>query len=482
MVIADVEELFLPVLPEDILVNLQESRQLVDDLLEKLPQIWQKNQIVESAIGAAIKVAYAVGKNGGGKILVMQASFPNVGQKMCLENREQKKAGDIGTDNEVLFYKSQNEEYQKLALNCTNFNLSVDLFVFTSQYVDLSTLGVLPQTTGGELFHYALHGMVDQQDRVTLYNDLQKVLHMRETGYQSVMRLRCSKGIEVNPKFIFGNFFIKNVDLLHMPNIDSDKAFGFQMQITDTLTASRHACFQSVLLYTTTEGVRKMRVMTKCLPVTSSVLDVYRTANVKAIVSLLAKMAVDKAITSQIKFTREAILNKCVDTVKVYKALPGVMVNANTVLNLPESLQQFPLYLLAMLKHYVFSVMKGIRPDTRSYFFHKFRTASVSQLLKMVHPSLYPLDSHALAHKEGPLPLPLRLTAAELTRGTVFLLDNYLSLYLWISKTVTTETINTLFGAHEFLSIPTVTLYPFFFFGYSRYKLFLISAGKPSSA
>ena len=290
LVVPDIDDLFLPIPVEDILVNLSESKQIVEDLLEQLPSIWEKTTTVDSCLGPALKVCYAVTKNFGGKILVHAGSLPNLGAKIGLENREQKKSIDMGTDNECNFYKPQNEEYQKIATNCSSFNITIDLFVFSTLYVDCATLGVLPQTTGGELFMYGLHGSLENQDKITLYNDICKVLYMRETGYQSVMRLRCSKGIEVNPKFIFGNFFIKNVDLLHMPNIDSDKAFGFQMKITENLTFSKHVCFQAVLLYTSVEGVRKMRVMTKCVPVTSSMLDIYRSVNAITTTTLLSKM------------------------------------------------------------------------------------------------------------------------------------------------------------------------------------------------
>ena len=449
MIVPDIEDLFLPVPSEDILVNLTECRHLIDELLEKLPSIWEKSSIVDSCLGPALKVCYAITKNFGGKILVMMSTLANMGNKIALEQREQKKMLEIGTDNENLFYKPQNEEYQKIAINCSTFNITVDLFVYCSSYVDLSTLSVLPSTTGGDIFMYGLHTILDNQDRVTLYNDICKVLFMRETGYQSVMRLRCSKGIEVNPKFIFGNFYLKNVDLLHMPNIDSDKAFGFQMKITENLTFSKFVCFQAVLLYTSSEGIRKMRVMTKCVPVTSSMLEIYRSANALTTITLLSKMALEKAMSTQIKYTREAILNKCIDIIKVYKATPGIQVSGNSLINLPESLQNFPIYTFSLLKHYVFSITKGVRPDIRCFFFHKLRTMSCNHFIKFIHPHLFPLSFSSL----DSFPSSVRLTSAELTKFPLFILDNFVHLYLWIGKTIPTQLIQDLFGVNDYISI-----------------------------
>lgn len=59
MVITDLEEIFLP-LPDDLLVNLSDSRNVVDTFLDSLPSMFQGNVNVESAFGPALKAAYMV--------------------------------------------------------------------------------------------------------------------------------------------------------------------------------------------------------------------------------------------------------------------------------------------------------------------------------------------------------------------------------------------------------------------------------------
>ena len=46
-VVADIEETFLP-LPDDLLVNLEGSRAVVDALLDSLPQMFAGNHMVRS--------------------------------------------------------------------------------------------------------------------------------------------------------------------------------------------------------------------------------------------------------------------------------------------------------------------------------------------------------------------------------------------------------------------------------------------------
>lgn len=59
MVVADLEDIFLP-MPDDLLVNLSDSRSVVDTLLDSLPSMFQDNVNVESAFGPALKAAFMV--------------------------------------------------------------------------------------------------------------------------------------------------------------------------------------------------------------------------------------------------------------------------------------------------------------------------------------------------------------------------------------------------------------------------------------
>ena len=59
MVVSDLDDIFIP-LPDDLLVNLSESRPVVDAFLDSLPSMFQDNVNVESAFGPALKAAFMV--------------------------------------------------------------------------------------------------------------------------------------------------------------------------------------------------------------------------------------------------------------------------------------------------------------------------------------------------------------------------------------------------------------------------------------
>lgn len=59
MVVADLDDIFVP-LPDDLLVNLSDSRNVVDAFLDSLHTMFQENVNVESALGPALRAAFMV--------------------------------------------------------------------------------------------------------------------------------------------------------------------------------------------------------------------------------------------------------------------------------------------------------------------------------------------------------------------------------------------------------------------------------------
>ena len=59
MVVPDLDDTFVP-LPDDLLVNLTESRTVVDAFLDSMLSMFQDNVNVESAFGPALKAAFMV--------------------------------------------------------------------------------------------------------------------------------------------------------------------------------------------------------------------------------------------------------------------------------------------------------------------------------------------------------------------------------------------------------------------------------------
>ena len=77
-VVSEIEEPFVPQ-PDDLLVNLQESRAVIETFLDNLPAVFSTNLSADSALGPALQAAFMIINPLGGKMLVFQAAVPTLG-------------------------------------------------------------------------------------------------------------------------------------------------------------------------------------------------------------------------------------------------------------------------------------------------------------------------------------------------------------------------------------------------------------------
>lgn len=361
-------DIFIPH-ADGLLVKLKSRRkQIVDFLTNVLPKFpFDSSASVasmstspvdqEAALGPALQVAFKLMSSSGGRITVIQTSLPSAGNRaegMVLSNREDPNMRSASSTNSsqalTPLLNPSTDFYKKLALDCSEQQIAVDLFNLASSYSDLATVGGIAKFSGGSVHYYggggapssphATNHMLDRFEE-----DMRHYL-TRSIGFEAVMRLRSTKGIAIHT--FHGNFFVRSTDLLALPNVNPDSSYGIQMTITDDLKEYSQVCLQAALLYTTSNGERRIRVHTIALPIVTIVADVLANADYEAILSLLAKMAVDRSMSSNIQDAREALINANVDIINTYR-----LVNSSNYAGLFTSMacKLLPIYSLALLKH-----------------------------------------------------------------------------------------------------------------------------------
>jgi protein transport protein SEC24 len=144
LVVSDLEEPFLPT-PGDLLVTLTECRENIEAFLSKLQEMFQNTQDGGSCMGSALRAGHKLIAPLGGKITVLTASLPNLGHGK-LEMREDKKI--LGTSKESSLLQTANSFYKSFAVECSKVQVSIDMFLFSSQYQDVASLSNLPRYTG----------------------------------------------------------------------------------------------------------------------------------------------------------------------------------------------------------------------------------------------------------------------------------------------------------------------------------------------
>lgn len=153
----------------------------------------------------------------------------------------------------------------------------MDIFAATSQYLDLFSLAAMPRQTGGSLYYYP--GFAAARDGRKLTAEVAHNLG-RTTGWEGVMRLRCSKGVRIAS--FHGHLHVRANDLVALPACSSDATIVAQLALEDSVVAAGHVHVQCAVLYTNSQCERRIRVHTMALPVVAGVYELFEASDALA--------------------------------------------------------------------------------------------------------------------------------------------------------------------------------------------------------
>nr|XP_025617227.1 protein transport protein Sec24-like CEF [Arachis hypogaea] len=452
LIVPDVHDVYTP-LQTDVIVPLSECRQHLELLLESIPTMFQNNRTSESAFGAAIKAAFLAMKSTGGKLLVFQSVLPSVG--ICAlsareaEGRTNMSAGEKEAHK---LLQPADKAFKELAVEFAEYQVCVDLFVTTQTYVDIASISVIPRTTGGQVYYYYPFSALS--DPAKLFNDLRWNI-TRPQGFEAVMRVRCSQGIQVQE--YYGNFCKRIPTDVDLPGIDCDKTFMVTLKHDDKLQDGSECTFQCALLYTTVYGQRRIRVITLSLPVTSMLSNLFRAADLDTQFCCFLKQAASEIPSKPLPLVREQVTNLCINALYSYRKFCAT-VSSSGQLILPEALKLLPLYTLALTKS------TGLRTDgkidERSFWINYVSSLSCPLAIPLVYPrmvAIHDLDSKVfIESEESVIPSFLPLSSEHISEEGIYLLENGYDCLIYVGEAASPETVRRLFGVASIDEIPTL--------------------------
>lgn len=454
LVVSDLDDVFLPK-PNDILINLSECRAGVDALLGRLGEMFKDNTNTGSALGAGLQAAYKLISPIGGKILTLTATLPSVGPG-ALKVREDPKL--LGTAKESSLLGAASTFYKTFPIDCSRSQVSVDMFLFSSAYTDVATLSCLPRYTGGQTYFYPGFHAARSEDALKFAHEFAEVM-ASPISYEAVLRLRCTKGLRATG--FHGNFFVRSTDLLALPAVPLDQSYAIECEIEETINAP-FVVFQSVVLHSTSYGERRIRVVNLALPTTSSMSEVYSSADQTAIVTLLANKAVERSIHARLEDARDALMNKVVDIFSTYKStMTSAGSGASPQLSIASNMALLPLMVLGLLKHVGIRSSSQIPSDLRAYAQALLTTLPTQLLLPYLHPNFYCL--HNMPPEAGTkadegkgavvLPSKLNLSSERLERHGLYLLEDGQSMFLWVGRDAVPQLCLDVFDVPNYAAI-----------------------------
>ncbi|KAG2235504.1 hypothetical protein INT48_007902 [Thamnidium elegans] len=439
IMMSEIDDIYLPRSPTDLVVNLADSKIIVLDLLERLKSMFTMNAQTytttknNNCLGPALKAARQLLSSTGGKIICFQASLPNMGVGSLHPSVVQKQH----TAGEHLLLEPASDFYRSFSEECTKSHVCTDMFVFGSQNTDVATLNVLPRFTGGQTHYYPGFSSKNQGDREKLNLEIKKLVK-EEIGLEAIIRTKCSPGIVC--KSYHGNFSFQEPDILVLPNVPRDGSYCMDLAIERELRGE-YAYVQTCMLFTTCFGERCIRVMTTCIPVTKRVTDVYYAVDQLCCVRSLAYQAIDKAVTFKVRDGKEYLIQKAVDICRAYsKEVIGVTPSKNTQLNISRSLSLLPAMILALIKSETFNDTGAVPVNMSNLSGILLRTLPTSLWTKYIYPNLYAL--HSMSVQAGTIdenercimPIKLNLSSERLERHGCYLIENGHRILIWIGR------------------------------------------------
>jgi protein transport protein SEC24 len=148
-----------------------------------------------------------------------------------------------------------------------------------------------------------------------------------------------------------GNFFVRSTDLLAMPAVPLDQSYAIEIQIEETINTP-FVVFQTAVLHTTCYGERRIRVVTMALPTTSSLSEVFASADQVAIATFFANKAVERSLTHKLEDARDLVQKSLIDILIAYKtSMTSGGAGASAQLAISENLKMLPVLTLGLLKN-----------------------------------------------------------------------------------------------------------------------------------
>ncbi|CAK0888400.1 unnamed protein product, partial [Prorocentrum cordatum] len=438
LVVADLEDVFVP-LPDDVLVPIQEQR-VVDTGSARRPAAdvpgHEGERVVHGLRGAGgVRRHEAHRREAPG----LRRLHPQRGAAAAqVHARQPEAAGDREGPVELL--RPVSDGYKDLSTELTRAQVSVELFLAPQAYVDLASIAPLAKFTGGDVRYYP--GFQLATSGVKLRKELYHVL-TRYMGWEAVMRIRVSRGWKIT-KF-YGHLFIRGQDLLVVPNCHADQTFAVSIDVDAEQTPEPVCCLQSALLYTNSNGERRIRVNTWAALTTPTYTDIYGSIDVQAMITMLSHQALEHSLAVNLAEGRNKLQMLCQQVIQ-----------AGSVCPTSEALQFLPLYIMGMLKSEAFKPTNDISFDRRVYIWMRLETLCVSQLAAYYYPRMMALhnapDSCATLDENGHCTLPemMNLTSESMTQDGVFLLEDGDMMMMWIGANVDAAFLQGLFGIGSF--------------------------------
>lgn len=333
MIVPDTDEPFNP-LVNGLIVDVNASKHNILAFLGSLPTMFSDTSPKGSILGSALVAGLDVLREVGGELNIFQSQLPTGGLG-ALTERDPAPGGTASvTERDRSLYTSATTWWSNTAEALTDAGVGVNMFMFPYKYTDVGTLSSVAQYTGGESYFYPKFDPA--RHALKLRSDLSRIT-TRGVGYNASVKIRCSKGFHIDQHY--GSFLDRNSNL-SMGTISADSCLsatiahdaasltkGWGTVAANALHQAKEGLmqaddevhFQVAVLYTGSDGLRKVRVLNSMAKLSDVAATVFRHADVDAGAVLLYKQAASHVFSRTLGNIRDKLVDRSVQVLVAYR-------------------------------------------------------------------------------------------------------------------------------------------------------------------
>lgn len=446
-IVTDLEDPFIP-FEGGLFVDPVESSDIIELTLATIDQSIRYIQ-PEPALGSALKVCGdLLSEVGGGQIIAVLSTIPSFGPGNLIPKQQTNGKSDLEFIKETT--TADNKYYQQLTDKFIKNNIGVNLFVASQSNVDLINLASFATGTGGTIRDFLPFNV--ERDEITLIFEIKKAVQ-NLAGYQCQLKIRCSHGLHV--KNYYGPFpTTSGVNAPTIAIVSGDTSIVADFAYDNKLDTKKDAHFQAALLYTSKDGVRKVRVVNSILSVTQKINHVFDFSDQDAVAKVLITKACENFRSSALTATKNSLIMECAEIMASYKHHVASYNAMPTQLILPQSLKTLPMTILAVLKSKAFR-QKLHFSDLRVDSLTKLSQYNLTKLSTYLYPALFCIhsldeDDFMVDDETGLMNIGkmLPLSVSNLEFGGAYLIFNCDRIFIWLHSEVNPLLLQDLFGPH----------------------------------
>lgn len=394
-IMPDIERPFSPLPKSKLYLNVISQREEIDKVIERITYILSqpiiKNNTTGSICGAAIKAGVDSLIGNGGRVIIFNSNSCTSGYGSS-KPREDKLL--TNQEKERSLYNAQHDIFQKLAQQCLDERIVVDMFVLANTQFDFPTISQISSLTGGKATFYPINSSVNPNDYAQklekIHYDLVRIL-TRPNYYDVKFMLRNGNGLEVSE--ILGQFGRKLGQGFLLSSMDPDSSFSISLRLMEAIKEP-NINFQLVCMFIDNFNNRYLRIFNISYSIESDIGKVYYHVDVDTMTKFMIHKELFQFYSNAVeKITiKESIKTKIINFLYFYRKKCADKSPMQQLI-LPASVKFIPLYLTSLLKKSLLRKNKDKLSINETYsLLLKLMREPTKQTIKYLYPKFIRID------------------------------------------------------------------------------------------